>query len=184
VKNVDLFEVNAQILPLIGAENAQRQANQGPQMHHRIATTVMLAELMDLSMAVVAACDAVVGARGFNLLIFKPAVFQALLLESGLQKTATPAATIIVGAVGLHVDKIFFAHHRLDHKTEIFGNGITVTLANDLARILNRKLDFQVLVPIGIDLELALPNPFGIVLIDVFNFKIMLKIEFFQSGPD
>lgn len=101
-----------------------------------------------------------------------------------MQKTAAPAAIKIVGAVGLHIDKVFFAHHRLDHEAEIFGNGIAVALADNLARILNREFDFQVFVPIGINLEFALPNPFGVVFIDVFNFKSMLEIEFFQSGPD
>jgi hypothetical protein len=153
-------------------------------MHHRIAAAVMLAEFMNLGVAIVAPGNAVIGAGGLDLLILETAVFQALLLESGLQKTAAAAATKIVGPVGLHVDKILFAHNRLDHEAEIFGNGIAVALAHDLARVLNREFDFQILVPIGIDLEFTLTDPFGIVLIDIFDLEIVLKIEFFQSGPD
>lgn len=77
-------------------------------MHHRVSAAVMLAELMDLGVAVVATGNAIGSAGFFNLLIFEPAVFKALFLESGVEETAATATTEIVGPIGLHVDKIFF----------------------------------------------------------------------------
>jgi hypothetical protein len=101
-----------------------------------------------------------------------------------LQKPPAAAATVVVRAVGLHVDEILFAHDRFDNKAQVLGNGIAIALANNLARILNRKLDLQILVPVGIDLQFALTDPLGIVLIDVLDFKAVLEVELFQSGPD
>jgi hypothetical protein len=42
----------------------------------------------------------------------------------------------------------------------------------------------KILVPVGIDFEFSLPDPLGIILNDAFDFKLMLDVEFFQSGPD
>ena len=53
-----------------------------------------------------------------------------------------------------------------------------------LTRILNRKFDLQILVPIRIDLELALPDPLGVVFVNVLDFKLMWNVEFFQSCQD
>ncbi len=184
MKDIDLFQVITQVLPLVGTEDPQREANQGPQVHHRVSTPVMFAEFVNLGVTVVTTRNAVVGAGGLDLSIFESAVFKALLLIPGLQETAAAAATKIVGPVGLHVDKIFFAHHRLDHIAKVFGDGVAVAFANDLAGVLNREFDFQVLVPVGIDLEFAFANPFGVVLIDIFDFKVVIEVEFFQSGPD
>ena len=101
-----------------------------------------------------------------------------------MKESATAAATEIVGAVGLHVDEILFADHGFDNKAQVFGDGVAKTFANDLAGILHREFDLQVLVPVGIDLEFAFADPFGIVLIDIFDFKVVFQVEFFQSGPD
>jgi hypothetical protein len=144
----------------------------------------VFAEFMDLGVAVVAARDAVVGACGLDLVVFELAVGQALLLESGLQKSPAPAAAIVVGAVGLHVDEVFLTHHRFHHKSQVFGNGIAVAFADDLAGVLDGELDAQVLVPVGVDLQFALADPCGIILVDILDFKIVLEVEFFQSGPD
>jgi hypothetical protein len=84
----------------------------------------------------------------------------------------------------LHIDKVFFTHNGFHHETEVFGDGIPIAFAYDLTGILNRKLDFQILVPVGIDLELSLADPFGIVFIDVLDDKIVLDVEFFQSCQD
>jgi hypothetical protein len=108
----------------------------------------MLAEFVDLGMAVVAARYAVVGAGGFDLLVFELAVLEALFFKAGLEKSAAAAAAEVVGAVGLHVDKILFTHNGFDDVAQILGNGITVALADDLAGILDRELYFQVLVPV------------------------------------
>ena len=84
----------------------------------------------------------------------------------------------------MHFNKIFFAHDRFNHKSQIFGNGIAKGLAHDLAGILHGKFDFQLLVPVGIDLESSFPDPFGIIFVDVFDDKVMLDVEFFQSCQD
>ena len=139
---------------------------------------------MNLGMAIMAAGDTVIRTGRLYLLVLQLAEFQTIFLETGLEKTAAPAAAIIIRAVGLHVNKIFFPDDRLDHISQIFGNRIPKGLAHDLTGVLYGKFNFQVLVPIGIDLELSLADPFGIVFIDVLDDKVMLDIEFFQSCQD
>jgi len=53
-----------------------------------------------------------------------------------------------------------------------------------LAGVLDRELDLEVLVPVGVDLELALANPLGIEMDDADNFELVGDVELFQSGPD
>jgi hypothetical protein len=144
----------------------------------------MLAEIMNLGMTVVAGCNAVRGAGGHNLVEFYFAEGAALIGQSILQKAPASAAAIVIGAVGGHVDKVFFAHHGSNHIAHIFGDRIAEALANQLARILAGKLDLAVLVPLGADLQFALPNPFGIKCDDAFDFKIVFDFEFLQSDPD
>ena len=85
-------------------------------MHHPITTAVVLAKLMNLGMAVVTTCNAIVRSGRLNLTVFQATEFQTGLLIPGLQKTATTTAAIIIGTVRMHLDKIFFAHHGFDHK--------------------------------------------------------------------
>lgn len=144
----------------------------------------MFAEFMDLRMAVVAPGNAIMGARRFDLIVFQAPIFQTGFFITGLEKTATAAATVIIGAVRDHIDKIFFSDNGLHDKTKVFRNRIAIALANDLAGILNRKFYFQILIPVGIDIQFSFTNPFGVVFIDVFNFKLMRDIEFFQSCQD
>jgi hypothetical protein len=184
MENIDLFEVVVKILALVGPENAQGKADQGPQVDHTVIPAVMLAQLVNLGMAVMAGGDTVIRLGRLNLAVLDLAVLEALLLEPGLQEATAAAAAEIVGAVGLHVDEIFLADHRFYNETQVLGNRITVALADDLAGILNREFDFQVLVPVGIDFEFSFTNPFGIIFVNAFNFKVVLEVEFFQSGPD
>ena len=111
-------------------------------MDHPIAAAVMIAEFVNLRMTIVTAGNTIVRCGRLNLIVLQPAEFKALLFVSRLQKTTAAAATIVVGAVGLHIDKIFFPHHGFHHKTKIFGDRVAITLAYDLAWILDRKLDF------------------------------------------
>jgi hypothetical protein len=181
---IDFFQIISQVFPFVRPEYSQRKADQGPEVDDRVVSAVMFAQFVNLCMAVVASGNAVVRAGRLDLLVFESAVLQALILESGLQESAAAAAAIVVGSIGLHVDEIFFTHDGFDHKPKVFGNGIAIALADDLAGILNRELDFQLLVPVGIDLKLAFTNPFGVIFINVLDFKIMFEVEFFQSGPD
>ena len=153
-------------------------------MHDRIIAAVMLAELMNLGMAIMAAGDTVIRTGRLYLLIFQSAEFQTLFFHAGLQKPAAAAAAIVVGTVGDHIDKIFFADNRFDHVSQIFGNRIPKSLAHDLTGVLYRKFNFEVLVPVGVDLQLAFADPLGIIFINVFYFEVVFEVEFFQSGPD
>ena len=184
MKHVDFLEIVEQVFPLIRPQYAQRKADERPHVHHAVVSAVVFAQFMDLSVAVVASGDAVSGPRGLDLLVFQPAVFQALIFVTGLEEAAAPAATEVVGTVGRHVDEIFFADHGPDDIAEIFGNGVAVAFADDLAGILDSELDFKVLVPVRIDLEPSLPDPFGVVFVNVFDFKVVFDVEFLQSGPD
>jgi hypothetical protein len=139
---------------------------------------------MNLRMTVMAAGNAISRARGLDLLVFQSSVFQTFLLVAGLEKAAAAAATVIVGTVGNHVDEIFLAHDGFDNETQVFGNGVAVAFTDDLAGVLNRKFDFEVLVPVGINLEFSFPDPSGIVFIDIFDFEIVFDVEFLQSEPD
>ena len=120
-------------------------------MHDGIIAAVMLTELMNLGMAIMAAGNTVSRAGFLYLFILQPAEFQTLLFLAGLEETAAAAAAIIVGPVGDHIDKIFFSDDRFDHESQVFGNRFPKSLAHDLTGVLYRKFNFKVLVPIGVD---------------------------------
>jgi len=103
-------------------------------------------------MAVVARGDAVISACFHNLFKFQPPIISPSLGKTGLKESATPTATEVVGSVRLHIDKVFFSYHCFDNKPKIFGNGVSQGLPHDLTGILHGKLDFQILVPIRVDL--------------------------------
>ena len=84
----------------------------------------------------------------------------------------------------MHVDKILFTDHCFYGITEVFGNGVSETFADDLAGILQSELDFKVFVPIGVRFQPAFPDPFGVIFVYAFYFKVVGNVEFFQSGPD
>jgi hypothetical protein len=153
-------------------------------MNDGVITAVMFTELMDLGMAIMAAGDTVIGAGFLYLFVLQLTEFQTLFFHAGLQEAAAAATAIIVGPVGRHIDKVFFPDDRFDHESQIFGNRFPITLAHDLTGVLHGKFNFQVLVPIGIYLELSLADPFGIVFIDILDDKVMLDVEFFQSCQD
>jgi hypothetical protein len=101
-----------------------------------------------------------------------------------LQESAATAATVIVGTVRGHFDEIFLPHDFLGHVTQILRYGITKRFSNKLAGILDGKLYFQILVPVGIDFQFSFANPLGIILNNTLDFKIVGNVEFFQSDPD
>jgi len=104
--------------------------------------------------------------------------------HTGLEEAATAAAAEVVGLVRGHVDEILFTYHRLDHETQILGHRISKTFSHQLAGILYREFNFAILVPVGADLELALPDPLGVILNDTLDFEVEVNFEPFQSGPD
>jgi hypothetical protein len=72
----------------------------------------------------------------------------------------------------------------LNDKAQIVGNDIAEAFSDDLAGILNSECDFALLVPVGADFKPSFPDPFSVVAINGGNFKLVIDIEFFQSGPD
>jgi hypothetical protein len=184
MKNQYILQVIAQVNPFIGSQYPHRQADEGPHVNDGIIAAVMLTELMNLGMAIMAAGDTVIRTGRLYLVVLQLAEFQTIFFQAGLEETAAAAAAIIIRPVGLHINKVFFPNHRFDDISQIFGNRIPIGLAHDLAGILDGKFNFQVLVPVGIDLEPPLTDPFGIIFIDVLDDKVVLDIEFFQSCQD
>jgi len=149
-----------------------------------VSRFIVFGQIVNLGMAVVTGSDAIARPSCQNLIQFQLAVFPAGIGIPGLQETAPTATAVVVGLIGYHVYEVLFAYDRLHNKPQIFRYRIAEALSNNLTGILNRKLDAQIPVPIGINLELALAYPFGVVLVDAGDLEIVLNAEFFQSGPD
>ena len=181
-------------------------------MNHRIISPIVLTQFVDLGMAIMTAGNTIVGTGCFDLVILYCVAWvntptlgaqylsrypvrlrrgglhfpigKALFLKSGLEKPPAPTAAIIVGAVGLRIDKIFFPHHRFDHKPQVFGNGIPIAFPDNLTGILDCEFDLKIFVPVGIDRKFSFTDPLGIVFINIFYVKIVFKVKFFQSCQD
>jgi hypothetical protein len=104
--------------------------------------------IMHLGMTVMTGGDAIGSLGGKDLIGLGLSIGPSLLLESGLQIPAAAAAAEIIGFIGRHIHKIFFTHHSPDHISKVFGHRIPKGFSYQLAGILNRKLDFQILVPV------------------------------------
>ncbi|KJR97895.1 MAG: hypothetical protein VR65_23060 [Desulfobulbaceae bacterium BRH_c16a] len=184
MKNVYILQVVAQISPLVGAEDPKRQTDECPYMNGAERSAEMMTDIMHLGMAVMAAGNAVIGAGGHDLVEFDLAVVPAGFSETGLQEAAATTATVVVRLVRRHLDNVFRTDHRLNDKAQIVGNDIAEAFSDDLAGVLYSECDFALLVPVGADFKPSFPDPFGVVTIDGSNFKFVVDIEFFQSGPD
>lgn len=86
-------------------------------MNHAVVAAIVVAEFVNLCMAVVAAGNAVICTGGLDLIVFDLSVSQAFFLESGLEESAAAAAAEVVGFVGLHVDEVFFSDNGFHHKS-------------------------------------------------------------------
>jgi hypothetical protein len=148
VKNIHFLEIVPQIRPLIGTENPQSQTENCPEMNHRIVPTIMLAQLVNLGMTVVTSGNTVICTGCLDLFVLDPPKLKTLILKPSLQKSTTPATAIIVGSIGSHVYEIFLPYACLDGISKIFSNGIPKALPYNLARVLKRKLDPKLLVPV------------------------------------
>ena len=127
-----------------------------------IFPTVMFFEIMNLGMAVVTGGNTIIGPGLIDLFEFYATVISTGVRKSGLKESTAAATAKIVGSIGSHIDEVLFTYHRFGYKPQIFGNGITEGLSDQLTGILHGKLDLKVFVPVGINLEPALPNPSGI----------------------
>jgi len=101
-----------------------------------------------------------------------------------LQRAAAAAAAVVVRFIRGHINEVLFTNHCLNYKPQVISHRIAQRLPDELAGVLNRKLDLQVLVPVGVDLELTLPDPLRVKFDDASDFEIVRDVEFFQSGPD
>ena len=144
----------------------------------------LVGQIVNLGMAVMTGRNAVIRLCCQNLFRLEFSVAASGFRIPGLEEPATAATAIVVRPVGMHVDEIFFAHNRLHRIPQIFGHRIPKSLAYQLAGVLYGKFDFKILVPVGIDLQLSFPDPLGIILNDALDLKLVLDVEFFQSGPD
>jgi hypothetical protein len=153
-------------------------------MQRLVSALEMLAEVVNLGVAVVARGNAVRCTRIFDLIELQFTVLMPCLGKTGLEIPAAAAAAVVVRPVRPHVDEVLLTDHRCDDKTQVLGDRVAIGLSHQLAGILDRERDLAILVPIGIDLELALPYPFGIETNDALDLEIVGNIEFFQSDPD
>jgi hypothetical protein len=153
-------------------------------MRRVVLPAIMFFQIVNLCVAVVAGCQAVIS-TGFHDLFKLPfTVISPILGESRLKEPAAAATAVIVRPVRIHINKVFFTHHRFHYKSHVFRHRIAETLSYQLAGILYRELYLQVLIPVGIHFQLSLPNPLGIVLNDTFALEIVLNVESLQSDPD
>ena len=153
-------------------------------MDRLVPALEMLPKVMDLRMAVVARGNAVHCARVFDLIELQFTVLMACLGEAGLEIPAAAATAIVIRAVRPHVDKVLLAYHRFDDKPQVLSHRVTIGFSHQLARILDRKRDLAIFVPIRIDLQLTLPNPLGIEPNDALDLEVVRDVELFQSDPD
>jgi len=145
---------------------------------------VMLFQIMDLGMAVMAGSYGVGSACVDYLFSLETAVFPARIRQARLQESAAAAATVVIGFIRSHVDEVFFPDHLFHDIAEIIGNGIAETLPHKLTGVLNGEGHLQIFIPVRAYREFSLADPFRIVLDDAGDFKVVRNIEFFQSGPD
>ena len=135
-------------------------------------------------MAVMTRCYAVRSTGILDLLVFQFPVCTPCFRQTRLEKASSASTAVIIRPVGSHVYKVLLADNCFNHKSQFLGDRISETLSHKLAGILNREFHLQILVPLGIDLQLSFPDPLRIILNDALNFKIVGYVEFFQSGPD
>lgn len=184
MKNVYIFQVVSEIRSFVWPKDSKRQTDQRPDMNGAEAGAMVMAKVVNLSMTVVAAGNAIIRAGFHNLVVFDLAVCPAFFSETRLQEATAAAAAVIVGLVRRHLDDVFFANHRFNDVAQVVSDDVTFAFTDNLAGVLNSELDFSILVPGGTDFEASLPDPLGIISIDGSYFEFMVDIKFFKSGPD
>ncbi len=65
-------------------------------MHDGIVAAIVFTEFVDLCMAIVAPCNAVIRFSGFDLVVFDLSVQETVTLKSGLKESAAAAAAEVV----------------------------------------------------------------------------------------
>ncbi len=144
----------------------------------------MLADIMNLAVAVVAGRQHILGAGGHDLVELDLAVSPALCGVAALQRATPAAAAVIVDAAGHHIDEVLFADDCLDHEAQIICRLLAPGLAHQIAGVLYRKFDFAFFVPVAVDLQFAFADPAGIQGDDAGELKAVGNIELSQSFQD
>ena len=98
-----------------------------------------MAQIMNLGMAVMAACNTIVGASRNDLIVFQLTVIPSCISEPGLEESSPAAATVVVGFIRCHLDDIFFTNHRFYDETKIICHCISIAFADNLAGILDSE---------------------------------------------
>jgi len=181
---VDVLQVFTEIGPFFGSKNAERQADEGPEMNRVISAVEMIVQIVNLTVAVVAGRNTICSSRRFYLIEFQFSVRVSGFRVPGLQISPPSAAAVVVGAVRLHVDEVLLSDDGLDDEAKVFCDRIAEGFSDELAGILYRELDFSLPVPCRADLQLAFPNPLRIVLDNALDLETGFDAEFLQSGPD
>jgi len=96
VKNVDILQVIAEVSPLIGPKDTKGQTDKGPDVHGSIMCSIVMTDIVDLGMAVVAASDAVIGPGFHDLVEFNLTVGTPFIGETRLQEATATATAVVV----------------------------------------------------------------------------------------
>jgi len=153
-------------------------------MDDMIIAAIVVTQVFNLTVAVVAGRNDIGRPGSRNLVEFYPAECPSFIREPGLQCTPAAAAAIIIIPVGDGINKIFLSHNRLDHKPQIIHNFIGTGFSADITGILDREFGFYVLVPVGIDFQFSFSDPLGIQFNNGDQLKFVGNVIFTQSFQD
>ncbi len=121
-------------------------------MNHMVIAAIILANVFNLSVAIMARCNNIGGPGGCDLVELGPAIGTPLIREPGLKCAPAAAAAKIIVAVGHGIDEVFLAHHGFNHKPQLIYDLVGSTFSSDIAGILNREFGAYFSVPVGVDL--------------------------------
>ncbi len=166
MKNINVFQIIPKIRPFIRSKNAQRETDERPYMYCAVSSAMVVPDIMNLGMAVMAAGNTIVCTSRDDLLVFKLAVRSPGIGKSRLQETTTTAAAVVIRFVWRHFNNVIFANYRFDNETQILGYFLAISFANDLTGILNCKGNLTILVPVGIYLKPTFTDPLSVILVN------------------
>ena len=93
-------------------------------MRRVVVPVIMFFQIVNLCVAVVAWRQTIISPGFHDLFKLAFAVIPPGFWKSGLQETAAAAATVIVLPVGIHINKVFFTHHRFYNIPHVFRHRI------------------------------------------------------------
>ena len=106
-----------------------------------VLALIVLCQIMNLGVTVVAGCNAIIRSRGRDLFKFHLSILATFFSITGLQEPTAAAAAIIVTPVGGHLNNIFLPNNGFDHIAQIIRHRLTKAFSDDLTRILNREFN-------------------------------------------